>query len=286
MNASQAVEAGSPTSRTLEPYRHGDGWRVETTCRHCGVTVYLDSPDELPAEELWGDQVEPEERGTMVKLGKPNEDALKIAAFAIGCEDCVSKQQASEESSKRRRGLSYRVEQAGLPRDLHGLAWSDMDRSGHRRDAIAACRSWSERGGRVLLTGPVGTGKTRLAATAMWDLLERGVATWISVPLLFVHAFMPATSPERRRAVEVMGGTGPLILDDLGKEKPGEWARQILFGAIDSRLQAGSPILITSNFDPDEIADRLGEAVGSRLQEFSQFELAGRDRREPEALPI
>jgi DNA replication protein DnaC len=256
------VNLVSPISQTDErqvakPYEVDGVWRVDATCKGCQAEVRLESESRPPAY------------------------ALKLVP-AILCEDCDARAEAARDRSEFRRGLSDRVRKAGLPRELQDLAWADMDRDGQRRPAIIAARAWAEaKHGRMLLVGPVGTGKTRLAATAAWQVLQHGSLTWVSVPLLFVHAFMPATSPERRHAVEVMGGTGPLILDDLGKEKPGDWARQILFGAIDSRIQAGSPVLITSNFDADEIADRLGVAVGDRLAAFHQYELAGRSRREP-----
>lgn len=259
VQAAEGVRAAELTDAApVQAVELEDGkWRIETTCKLCRVGVILDSEDE------------------------PNELALIFARMTI-CDECDARAEAAYEGAELRRRLGDRLKDAGLPRELHDLRWDDMDRSGNRRDPIVAARAWAEsKRGKMLLTGPIGTGKTRLAATAAWDVLERGPLTWISVPLLFVHAFMPANSSEKRRAVEVMGGTGPLILDDLGKEKPGEWARQVLFGAIDSRIQSGSPVLITSNFDADELADKLGNAVGDRLAAFHQFSLDGRSRREP-----
>lgn len=250
-----SVQSASPTS--LTPEKVGEVWGLRAKCAECQVGVILVSEEE------------------------PSEMAMTFARIGVVCDLCDSTREAAEDRRRLRDRLSQRVTHSGLPNDLHNLSWADMDRQGKRRPVIAAARAWAEGGGRMLLTGPIGTGKTRLAATAAWDVLQCGPVTWISVPLLFVHAFMPATSPERKRAVDVMGGKGALVLDDLGKEKPGDWARQILFGAIDSRIQSGAPILITSNFDPDGLADRLGEAVGDRLGAFHQYELGGSSKRTP-----
>jgi len=256
----------------------GQGWQLRTKCRWCQAEVVLDAPGVI------------EEGGEEIVLDEPSPLALRIARSLISCDLCASEQERNEEAAEAHRTFRTRLGRSGLPGDLQGLEWGAMDRSGRRRDPIAAARAWAiSDHGRFFLFGPVGTGKTRLAATAAWTRLqERGDALWLSVPVLFQWAFYPASSPERQQAQRALASTVPLILDDLGKEKPGDWARQILFGAIDIRLQAGVPMLITSNYDPDQIAERLGPAIASRLQEFHQFELPGEDRRQPpeDEIPI
>lgn len=262
----ESVPSASPTSKTpelLEPYEWDGGWRIETVCSQCQVTLFCDSED------------------------KPNEMALKLMRFGVVCDPCDLEREAAYQRGIRKSGLDARFRASGLPPAMVGYDWRDMDRTGSRRSVVAAARAWTESSsGRMVICGPVGTGKTRLAATAAWERLQLGDVVWCSVPVLLQHQFADKGSPERKHAQQALAGTRPLVLDDLGKEKPGDWSRQVLFGAIDARIQAGTPILITSNFDPDELADRLGEAVGSRLREFHQFELPGRDRRESPSEPL
>jgi DNA replication protein DnaC len=271
--------AGTPTSATSlpaperdlgplpEPVPHGQGWLVATKCRWCQADVQLETP---------GVDDEGQE------LGRPTELALRIARALVSCDPCAMEHDRNAEAAEAHRLFRGRLSRSGLPADLQALDWSDMDRNGRRRNPIVAARAWSEAAhGKMFLFGPVGTGKTRLAATAAYSRLQHSEVIWLSVPVLFQWAFYDSRSPERQQAQRALASTTPLVLDDLGKEKPGDWARQILFGAIDIRIQAGSPMLITSNFSPDEIAARLGDAVASRLQEFHQYELPGEDRRRP-----
>jgi DNA replication protein DnaC len=232
------------------------GWYIAARCSECEVEMRLESEDH------------------------PGELAMKYAvAVGFVCEDCDVKIELAREREEAVKELDLRCRKSGLPSGLQGLKWSDMDRADGRRLAVIAAKSWGEHGGRLFLHGPYGTGKTRLAATAMWERLQHGFATFMSVPILLQAAFADPRSDQRRRAQEAMMGFGALVLDDLGKEKPGDWTRQILFGAIDSRVQHGSPIIITSNFSPDELAERLGASFGSRLAEFRQERLGGEDRR-------
>lgn len=285
------VEATSGTATLPEPYRvdidgdgREDGWRVETICKSCQAGMYLDLPDEIPAEKLWGPDVTDDERGTIVQLSKPNEHALKVARSMMVCDECADALETDDRQRQQAIEFRGRLERSGLPKELRGLQWDAMDRSGDRRGVIAAGRAWTEsRKGRLFLTGGVGVGKTRLAATALWDRMkgdgERAgtEAIWMPVASLMQWAFFPSLSAERQRAQRALASPVPLVLDDLGKEKPGDWARQIMFGAIDLRIQAGVPILITSNLDADDLTARLGQGFGSRLRQFHQFQLVSRE---------
>lgn len=292
------MEGRTATSETAlpEPYRvdldgggQEDGWRVETSCQNCQVSMYLDSPDEISAEDLYGEDVEDDERGRVLSIGKPDELALKIAAGMMICDHCALELETAQARRLESIEFASRLKRSGLPAELRGLTWEGMDRAGERRESIVAARAWVESSkGRLFLTGSAGVGKTRLAATALWDRMQGAgdragtEAVWMPVASLMQWAFFPSLSQERQRAQRALASLVPLVLDDLGKEKPSDWARQIMFGAIDLRLQAGVPVIITSNLDADEIADRLGSSFGSRLRQFHQYELAGRDRRTDE----
>lgn len=255
-------------------------------CRVCGVKLTLEAEE---AVDL-GDEPDPHRDDKPRRL-----PFLRWAGAAargvVVCDECsalLSQKEAEVDTSVTR---DQRSRSSGLPAALRGLPFEAMDRSGGRRGAIVAAQAWAmddehhERQApefrRLFLFGPYGTGKTRLAATAAWKALDHRGVTWMPVSFLLQAGFADPRSMERKRALEGMIGFGALVLDDLGKEKPGEWARQIMFGAIDSRVQEGSPIIITSNFDADELTDRLGGGIGSRLREFRQYELGGRDRRQP-----
>lgn len=65
--------------------------------------------------------------------------------------------------------------------------------------------------------------------------------------------------------MERVTGYGLLFLDDLGVEKPSDWVLQTLYLIVDQRYNDNQPLVISSNFDLDEIATRLDDRIASRI---------------------
>lgn len=67
-----------------------------------------------------------------------------------------------------------------------------------------------------------------------------------------------------------------LIIDDLGKEKPSEWGLEKLFTIINSRYENNLPVIITTNYNQNSLAERLSlngeietaKSIISRLYEM------------------
>ena len=136
------------------------------------------------------------------------------------------------------------------------------------------------------------TAHTSRARVAMEPLL-RFVPTPIARPL----SLMPS-SPSRRLAPRMMPSTEAavaryakcdvLVLDDLGKEDATEWSVGTVFSVLDARYEDMRPTIVTSNYAPGALADRLArrgervtaEAIASRISQTCRpVYLGGRDRR-------
>ncbi|MGW5477643.1 ATP-binding protein [Streptomyces sp. NPDC004008] len=146
-----------------------------------------------------------------------------------------------------------------------------------------------ETAGNLLLTGPVGTGKTHQAYGAMRQIAEAGprryelIAT--TAPDLYGR-LRPGgsdrgTEDELRRLCRV-----PLLLiDDLGAAKHSEWVEEITFRLFNERYNECRPTVITTNLPPrdpngTDLADRLGDRVVSRLAQATTIvPIVGPDRR-------
>ncbi|MBQ9041467.1 MAG: ATP-binding protein [Eggerthellaceae bacterium] len=82
-------------------------------------------------------------------------------------------------------------------------------------------------------------------------------------------------------------GCDVLILDDLGKEQPTEFAVSMLYEIIDMRYRDCKPIVVTTNFTRGELAERLAkrdrataEAIVSRLCDGVEVvDMYGDDKR-------
>lgn len=79
-----------------------------------------------------------------------------------------------------------------------------------------------------------------------------------------------------------------LVLDDLGKEDATEWSVGTVFSVLDARYEDMRPTIVTSNYAPGALADRLArrgervtaEAIASRISQTCRpVYLGGRDRR-------
>lgn len=127
--------------------------------------------------------------------------------------------------------------------------------------------------GGLILAGPVGCGKTHLAAGIGHALVLQGYPTEFQP----VYALFDAI-----RAEYSSGGCGDvlgrlsrvpmLILDDLGNERiatgeKGDWAREQLFKLIDQRYLQELPLVVTTNYDVARLGERIGTHNVSRLLE-------------------
>jgi DNA replication protein DnaC len=170
-----------------------------------------------------------------------------------------------------------RLKASGLPARLQDAELRGSD-TGHAADAARRFGAGDLDG--VLLFGPVGVGKTHLAACATLARLQLEPVRWISVPGLIARATAAFDSDERQTAVMDLTGNGAVVLDDLDKVKASEWVLAQIFVAIDNRVTEGSGLFVTTNLGPNELKAKLGEAVVSRLMGHCEVcELDGTDRR-------
>jgi len=206
------------------------------------------------------------------------------------CPPCAARQdrehaerQAAEEASEQASRVYLRLRRSGLPDALAPDGMAGLD--GRHPVAAKAAGEWAA--GRLpglALTGPVGTGKTTLAAAAARTMLASRQVAWTSAPILFARLGSGLGSDARDEALSVLHGKTALVLDDVDKARPTEYGAEQIFAAVDQRVTHGLPLLVTSNLSVGEIARRwpepFGEAIASRLAGYCRVLLLdGPDRR-------
>lgn len=142
----------------------------------------------------------------------------------------------------------------------------------------------------MYIHGRVGCGKTHVAYSLIKRLgQEDGMGGtrynarfWNMTEL--IHAikrdFDLSPSEKYHHEDDLMGYQGILFLDDLGAEKPTEFVAETIYLIINKRYNDMKPTIITSNFALEDLSDRVGERIASRIGEMCEiFELDGKDRR-------
>ena len=145
-----------------------------------------------------------------------------------------------------------------------------------------------ERGRGAYLWGEPGRGKTYAAAHAVRVAVEgshgaKAPAKLVSAKQLLDsirEGFNGGDRDALRRAETV-----PLLaLDDLGAERPTDWAIETLTGLIDARTAEGLPTIVTSNYSLGQLRELWGGMPGARSASrlggaCERIEVTGPDRR-------
>lgn len=136
-------------------------------------------------------------------------------------------------------------------------------------------------GRNLILSGPVGCGKTHAAIAALRRILP-GCASWKLCSVLELLEELRPGGPEG--ALERACSVSVLLLDDLGAERPTDWTAERLAAVIDRRWLDERPIIATTNLTlgpSGELIEALGERSYSRLVGSGAvaLQLQGSDRR-------
>ena len=133
----------------------------------------------------------------------------------------------------------------------------------------------------LYIWGPVGTGKTYAAYAILKKLGDMGLrAMFKTSPELMDKLRDDFKHKDSYNLERLLENRGVLIVDDLGAEKMTEWVAETFHKIVDKRYREVIPMIITSNNSLDELAERIGDRIPSRLAEMCDIvKLDGEDRR-------
>jgi len=168
----------------------------------------------------------------------------------------------------------------GTPHEFRTATLENYRALPGNRDALAAARRFLTGSKDLLITGPIGCGKTRLACSILNTVYETSrTGRFVHVPFA-LYQLQPPREPDdvegqanvahlERRLFEEPW----LVLDDLGAERDRatDYTRRTLLMIYEARADAGLRTIWTSNKTLDEIAamqddDRLASRLAGRAE--------------------
>ena len=229
-------------------------------CPHCGRKL-------LTMAGTWVQCDEEDPRRTIVE---GLESACSCEAARVAAEDEKRAQRAAEELARKERE-ALRLEQlwgaSGMPRGWRerGLA-SWVRETAAQEEAYQTARGYGQALRAKLLprslfiAGDIGTGKTFLASCLAADLVRRGHRVqWCNASgvLRDIRESFGNSRVSESEVLRRFTAPGTLVLDDLGKERPTEWALEQLFCILNERYDRQRPVIVTTNYGGEDLVRRL-----------------------------
>ena len=112
----------------------------------------------------------------------------------------------------------------------------------------------------LFITGAYGVGKTYLASCIANEIIKNGKSVIFGtlIQLLdFIRDSYSDSEASDKDYLNLYSSVDLLVIDDLGKEKPSEWGLEKLFTIINSRYENNLPVIITTNYNQNSLAERL-----------------------------
>lgn len=199
----------------------------------------------------------------------------------------------AEERRERERERAYKekidrmIQKSKLGKRFKSRTFGSFQINEKNREAFETAKQYAdefakykETGTGLLLTGTYGTGKTHLAAAICHELIRNNYQPIFGTMISLLGNIKSTYNDERAEETEnqILNkyiNCDLLIIDDLGKERPTEWALEKLYYVINSRYEDCKPIVITTNY-ADKLVNRLtckdnietAKAIVSRIYEM------------------
>lgn len=186
--------------------------------------------------------------------------------------------------------LSLWFANAGLANDQMRASWQDILAVDPAAEKIASgyvddIEANVSRGRGLILQGSAGIGKTLLATL----VLKWGMAHGFDGQFFLFPSFLDAyaagwdNSEDRDWFYQKAGSTPLLVIDDVGKEADSRSGSSIMESfeiVIQNRVNAGLPTILSTNLTPQQLQNRYGGHIFSRLNGYADLiEMSGEDFR-------
>lgn len=151
------------------------------------------------------------------------------------------------------------------------------------------CRDYAEHfgpeSGSLLFLGRTGLGKTHLSLAIAGEVAAKGAAVLYSPVQTIVDRyervrFDREPTAEDRDFVTMAPRCDLLVIDDLGSEFSTAFSQSVLYNLLNERMNAGLPMILSTNLSVDELSKAYNERIVSRiLCGCASYTFVGKDIR-------
>lgn len=185
------------------------------------------------------------------------------------CTVCGEKERVKQEQEQLIAETNKLIEYSGLIGILKEMSFNSY--KGHNQ-ALLTAKEYAENFDSnikhgLYFYGRPGSGKTHLACAITKYIIKTKL-----IPVIFVQSIdllLELRDFDKKvselEMIERFTNIPLLIIDDFGTEKLTDWAQQVFYKIINDRLLTKKPIIITTNYNLQELENRLGERISSRI---------------------
>ncbi|OAA93087.1 ATP-binding protein [Clostridium coskatii] len=132
----------------------------------------------------------------------------------------------------------------------------------------------------LLFYGSAGTGKTFLSNCIAKELIDRGFLVIYRTSESLIKDLKDIRFNNSIELEDILMNCDLLIIDDLGSEQITDFSKTELFNLLNKKLLKQSKMLVSTNYDLEEILKCYSERISSRLLgEFTLYKFFGEDIR-------
>ena len=228
---------------------------------------------------------------TGCKYGECDGSGFVVDTEARTTRACRCRPERIAAAKARRLSAVIPKKFAGVSFDRSPVTEIDPYVVGEIRRYVDALDDRLDEGRGVWLMGDVGTGKTTLAMLISKIALERGRSVAIySLPKLLYELRKTYDDSSEMTYLGLVGSLTSvdlLQIDDVGAQRSNEWVLEQLYTIVNARYEEEKAIVLTTNLQPNELAEQITERTVSRLTEMcgDPLPLFGEDRRKAHDVP-
>lgn len=230
------------------------------------------------------------------RCGQPKQKRIELEfrekplVVNIPCE-CEKRAEEEREERERRAAAAEKAKKARREcfhdcESYQSCTFESDDRLNPKRSDV--CQRYADTFDKgdpygLLLWGDVGTGKSFMAAAIANRVIDRGYSALVT-DIGSIVSLMESSFDDRRKNLDRILRYDLLVIDDLGAQRGSEYMMEHVYSVIDGRYRSGRPMIVTTNFDAEEIRDkrdseRWGRIIDRVLERCFPVEFKGKSRR-------